>query len=69
MSQKHVFTGHPSPAKKYDTRGLSSFNHTLLAWPGQKVRGPILRADGKMRMALRKLFRLGIVENKHVYKK
>ncbi len=53
------------PLKKGEEFHVTSFRGR----PGQKVRDLVLRADGKMRMALRKLFRLGIVENKHVYKK
>ena len=37
--------------------------------PEQKLRDIILRGDIKLRMALRKLFKKGVVENKHVYKK
>jgi Rps23 Pro-64 3,4-dihydroxylase Tpa1-like proline 4-hydroxylase len=37
--------------------------------PEQKVRDFVLRADIAARMALRKVFKMGVVENKHVYKK
>lgn len=37
--------------------------------PDQRVRDVILRADIAARMTLRKLFKKGILENKHVYKK
>lgn len=37
--------------------------------PGQYITDSILRIDASMRMGLRKLFKKGIKENKHVYKK
>jgi Rps23 Pro-64 3,4-dihydroxylase Tpa1-like proline 4-hydroxylase len=37
--------------------------------PEQKIRDTILMADIQLRMAVRKVFKKGIVENKHVYKK
>lgn len=37
--------------------------------PEQKVRDAVLKVDIKLRMAVRKVFKKGIVENKHVYKK
>jgi Rps23 Pro-64 3,4-dihydroxylase Tpa1-like proline 4-hydroxylase len=37
--------------------------------PEQKLRDLVLQADIRLRMAIRKLFRKGIVENKHVYKR
>lgn len=37
--------------------------------PGQYIIDSILRIDASMRMGLRKLFKKGIKENKHVYKK
>lgn len=37
--------------------------------PEQKIRDTILKADIQLRMAVRKMFKKGIVENKHVYKK
>lgn len=37
--------------------------------PEQRLRDQILRADIALRMRLRKLFKRGVVENKHVYKR
>jgi Rps23 Pro-64 3,4-dihydroxylase Tpa1-like proline 4-hydroxylase len=37
--------------------------------PGQKIRDIVLQADIGLRTALRKVFKKGIVENKHVYRK
>jgi Rps23 Pro-64 3,4-dihydroxylase Tpa1-like proline 4-hydroxylase len=37
--------------------------------PEQKLRDMVLKADASMRLALRKVFKKGVVENKHVYKR
>jgi Rps23 Pro-64 3,4-dihydroxylase Tpa1-like proline 4-hydroxylase len=37
--------------------------------PEQRIRDFVLQADIKLRMAVRKIFQKGIVENKHVYKR
>jgi hypothetical protein len=37
--------------------------------PEQKTVDVILRADNTIRMGLRKVFKKGVVENPHVYKK
>ena len=37
--------------------------------PKQPIRDIILQADSRLRMAIRKGFKKGIVENKHIYKK
>ncbi len=39
------------------------------ARPGQKIKDVILSLDSKLRMGIRKVFRKGIRENPHVYKK
>jgi Rps23 Pro-64 3,4-dihydroxylase Tpa1-like proline 4-hydroxylase len=53
------------PLRKGEQFHVTSFRGR----PEQKVRDVILRADIAARMALRKLFKKGVVENKHVYKK
>ncbi|NGZ90757.1 2OG-Fe(II) oxygenase [Psychroflexus maritimus] len=37
--------------------------------PDEKIKDKILQADAKLRMGIRKLFKKGIIENPHVYKK
>lgn len=37
--------------------------------PDQKIRDLVLQADSILRMAIRKIFKQGAIENKHVYKK
>ncbi len=37
--------------------------------PEQRIRDWALKADGRLRMSLRKLFKKGIVETKHLYKR
>jgi Rps23 Pro-64 3,4-dihydroxylase Tpa1-like proline 4-hydroxylase len=37
--------------------------------PEQKIRDAILKADAGVRMALRKIFKKGVVEPKHIYKR
>ena len=37
--------------------------------PEQKLRDLILQTDGQLRMAIRKIFKKGLVENKHIYKR
>ncbi len=37
--------------------------------PEEKIKDKILQADAKLRMGIRKVFKKGIVENPHVYKK
>ncbi|MEJ2682023.1 MAG: 2OG-Fe(II) oxygenase [Gammaproteobacteria bacterium] len=54
-----------SPLKATDQFHVTSFRGR----PEQKIRDFVLRADIEARMMVRKLFKKGIVENKHVYKK
>ena len=42
---------------------------TFRGRPEQKVRDVLLRADASARMALRKVFSKGVVENEHLYKR
>jgi Rps23 Pro-64 3,4-dihydroxylase Tpa1-like proline 4-hydroxylase len=37
--------------------------------PEQKLRDLILQTDGQLRMAVRKIFKKGVVDNKHVYRR
>lgn len=53
------------PLKETDEFHVTSFRGR----PNQKIIDLILRADIRLRMGIRKLFKKGIVENKHVYKK
>jgi Rps23 Pro-64 3,4-dihydroxylase Tpa1-like proline 4-hydroxylase len=51
--------------KDDDTFHVTSFRGR----PGQKVKDAILKVDATLRMGIRKIFKKGIVENPHVYKK
>jgi hypothetical protein len=42
---------------------------TFRGWPHQRLKNGILKMDSTLRMGLRKLFRKGVRENPHVYKK
>jgi len=42
---------------------------TFRGWPHQKIKNQVLRLDSTLRMGIRKIFRKGITENPHVYKK
>ena len=42
---------------------------TFRGWPHQRLKNEILKIDSTLRMGLRKLFKKGIRENPHVYKK
>ncbi len=42
---------------------------TFRGRPDQAVRDLALRADAALRMTVRRIFKQGIVENPHVYKK
>jgi Rps23 Pro-64 3,4-dihydroxylase Tpa1-like proline 4-hydroxylase len=53
------------PLKENDKFHVTSFRGR----PDQKVRDVVLQADIGLRMAIRKVFKKGIVENTHVYKK
>lgn len=49
---------------------LDQFHVTSFrARPGQKIKDVILSLDSKLRMGIRKVFKKGIKENPHVYKK
>lgn len=54
-----------SPARDSDKFHVTSFRGR----PEQYVRDLVLRLDIKARMAIRKVFKKGIVENTHVYKR
>ncbi|MAK42574.1 MAG: 2OG-Fe(II) oxygenase [Spongiibacter sp.] len=54
-----------SPMKESDSFHVTSFRGR----PEQKVRDLVLKADIAARSAVRKVFKKGIVENPHVYKK
>ena len=53
------------PLRANDTFHVTSFR----GWPKQKIVDPILNFDSRIRMIVRKIFKKGIVENPHVYKK
>lgn len=59
----YYFSDHP--LKKTDHFHVTSFR----ARPGKKVQDLILKLDAWVRMKVRAVFKKGIVENKHVYKK
>jgi Rps23 Pro-64 3,4-dihydroxylase Tpa1-like proline 4-hydroxylase len=70
------FSGHPrccvsnyyfsdDPLKKAEAFHVTSFRGR----PEQKLRDLVLKADGALRMGLRKVFKKGVVETKHVYKR
>ncbi len=54
-----------SPLTKDDSFHVTSFR----ARPGQKLKDFLLTSDARLRMAIRKVFKKGIKENPHVYKK
>jgi Rps23 Pro-64 3,4-dihydroxylase Tpa1-like proline 4-hydroxylase len=54
-----------SPLKAAEEFHVTSFRGR----PEQKLRDWVLQADSRLRMAVRKIFKKGIVENKHVYKR
>ena len=54
-----------TPLTHKDQFHVTSFR----ARPGQKVKDLILQADAFLRMGVRKVFKKGITENPHVYKK
>lgn len=54
-----------SPLKASDSFHVTSFRGR----PDQKVLDQILKVDNALRMGVRKIFKKGIVENPHVYKK
>ncbi|GAA0871191.1 hypothetical protein GCM10009117_03370 [Gangjinia marincola] len=53
------------PLRESDRFHVTSFRGR----PGEKFKDAILTLDAKARMLVRKFFKKGIVENKHVYKK
>ncbi|WP_108802397.1 2OG-Fe(II) oxygenase [Aquimarina sp. Aq107] len=59
----YYFSTEPVDAKR-------SFHVTTFrGWPGQFFRDKILKIDSSIRMGVRKIFKKGIRENPHVYKK
>ncbi|MCB1984229.1 MAG: 2OG-Fe(II) oxygenase [Nitrosomonas sp.] len=54
-----------SPLRGSDNFHVTSFRGR----PGQRIRDFILRSDSSVRMMIRKLFKKGIIETKHIYKK
>jgi len=57
----YYFSRHPAGSREYFH--VTSFRGR----PGQPVRDLVLRADSSLRMAIRKVFPLGIRENPHFY--
>ena len=53
------------PLSNTDTFHVTSFR----GWPEQKFKDVVLKIDTFLRMSLRKVFKKGIKENPHVYKK
>lgn len=59
----YYFSQYPAEAKDY-------FHVTFFRGrPEQRLRDLVLRTDGKLRMAIRRLFPKGVVQTKHFYKK
>ena len=54
-----------SSLRKGDTFHVTSFR----GWPKERVKDMILKGDAIIRMAIRKVFRKGVKENPHYYKK
>lgn len=54
-----------SPLRETDTFHVTTFRGR----PGQKWTDLLLRIDASLRMGIRKIFKKGVVENPHVYKK
>lgn len=54
-----------TPVRSTDQFHVTSFRGR----PEQRIRDVVLKADNSLRMGLRKVFKKGVVENKHVYKK
>ena len=55
----------PNPLKDNDSFHVTTFRGR----PNQKFRNSLLKVDSTLRMGIRKVFKKGIVENPHVYKK
>lgn len=55
----------PHPIRDSDTFHVTSFRGR----PEQRLRDGLLRADAKLRMLIRKVFKGGIVDTGHIYKK
>lgn len=55
----------PDPLRESDRFHVTTFR----GWPHQRLKNGILKMDSTLRMGLRKLFRKGVRENPHVYKK
>lgn len=54
-----------SPLKENETFHVTSFRGR----PEQKFRDVVLRLDGALRMGIRKVFKKGVIDTKHAYKK
>ncbi len=54
-----------TPVRKTDTFHVTSFR----GWPKQKIKDIVLQLDTTLRMSVRKIFKKGIRENPHQYKK
>jgi len=54
-----------TPVRKTDTFHVTSFR----GWPKQKIKNITLQLDTTLRMSVRKIFKKGIGENPHQYKK
>ena len=55
----------PDPLRDSDRFHVTTFR----GWPHQRLKNEILKIDSTLRMGLRKLFKKGVRENPHVYKK
>lgn len=55
----------PDPLRETDRFHVTTFR----GWPHQRIKNEILKIDSTLRMGLRKLFKKGVRENPHVYKK
>lgn len=55
----------PNPVSETDQFHVTTFR----GWPHQRIKNEILKIDSTLRMGLRKIFKKGVRENPHVYKK
>ena len=55
----------PNPLRESDQFHVTTFR----GWPHQRLKNGFLKIDSTLRMGLRKLFKKGVRENPHVYKK
>lgn len=55
----------PQPLRDSDRFHVTTFR----GWPQQRIKNEILKLDSTLRTGLRRLFKKGVIENPHVYKK